>query len=238
MIAASKLETMLAVLFYGKRAGRRADELQSSMDGVMDLATIGSEVKTWQPLIGSLFGFGALTWGALYNFKLNRQRDDRLREMEGRTVALALYSEINMLRRDIAKLAVGIAGRFLRSGGYEDEVPSYFLELYPMPEPTLYAALAPKIGLLDADLLLRITTFYSNYLEVRTHLPKLIEDEDRAIHYGVGWVLRPALAAVEDVVPALRAIEAMGRIEPPAADPSIGKTKEALKLEDEIGPDE
>jgi hypothetical protein len=45
-------------------------------------------------LTGSALGLVALLVGALYNARLNRQRDDRLREVEARGLAAALRAEL------------------------------------------------------------------------------------------------------------------------------------------------
>lgn len=45
-------------------------------------------------LTGSVIGFGALVSGALFNARLNRQRDDRLRRIETRGVAAAIRAEL------------------------------------------------------------------------------------------------------------------------------------------------
>jgi len=48
------------------------------------------ELKTWQTGLGALLGFVALMIAALWNFRLNRQRDADLRRDEARAVAAAI----------------------------------------------------------------------------------------------------------------------------------------------------
>ncbi|MCK1396404.1 hypothetical protein [Bradyrhizobium sp. 1] len=50
---------------------------------------------------GSVIGFGALVAGALFNAKLNRDRDDRLRKVERRSVAAALRAELESVRNTL-----------------------------------------------------------------------------------------------------------------------------------------
>jgi hypothetical protein len=67
------------------------------------------ELKTWQTGIGALLGFVALIVAALWNFHLNRRRDDHLRKEEMRSVAAALYGEIVLLRIEVALLSKIVA---------------------------------------------------------------------------------------------------------------------------------
>ena len=48
-------------------------------------------------VIGSLLGFVALVFGALFNAKLNRDRDNRLRKVEIRAIAAAIRAELGGL---------------------------------------------------------------------------------------------------------------------------------------------
>ena len=55
----------------------------------------GGAPAVFGALIGSLLGFGTLVIGALFNAKLSRDRDDRLRKVEVRGVAAALRAELS-----------------------------------------------------------------------------------------------------------------------------------------------
>ncbi|MBW4331575.1 hypothetical protein KY084_11915 [Stakelama sp. CBK3Z-3] len=129
------------------------------------------ELKGWQPLIGTVLGFGALTWGALYNYRLGRKRDDAIREREALAVALALYSEIGLIINELARLANAVGGWYLRFGPSGDNVPAHFSDSFVFPEPTLFKALAPKTGMLSPDVLLLVTRFYGYYGETVGHFP-------------------------------------------------------------------
>ncbi|MBO9622564.1 MAG: hypothetical protein J7500_07610 [Sphingomonas sp.] len=80
----------------------------------MTWADIYSELKGWQALIGSLLGFLALLGGALFNAHLNRKRDDRLRLAEAKIVALSLYGEVTLFRKDMASLANAVGGWYTK----------------------------------------------------------------------------------------------------------------------------
>src|SRR5688572_21201123 len=74
------------------------------------------ELRGGQTAIGSFFGFVALMTGALWNFHLNRKRDEALRKDERVSVAAALYGEILLLRKAAAHLALVIANVYMRQG--------------------------------------------------------------------------------------------------------------------------
>lgn len=196
-----------------------------------------NELRGWQSFLGSALGFGGLILGALFNAHLNRKRDDRLRNAEAITIALSLYGEINLLRSDIAAMASGIGGWFLTRGAHGDDLPDYFREIYQVREASLYKALASKIGMLNPEILLPITQFYSDYETAIGHFPKLFKNKGRAVTYGPEWVLSPAIRAVEEVERAIRRIEQLGHIAPRSNTPSTGRAKEALSLIEDMRDD-
>ena len=49
-------------------------------------------------LAGSTIGFLALLAGAMFNARLNRRRDDRLRDQDRTSLATALYAELKQFR--------------------------------------------------------------------------------------------------------------------------------------------
>lgn len=201
----------------------------------MNFIELGQEVKGWQPLIGTLIGFGGLISGALFNAHLNRKRDDRIRDTEAITIALSLYGEILTLRNEVSQIA-NVLGRWYVNNGPHRAVPSHFREIFPLREPTLYKALAPKIGTLNPEILLPITKFYSDYDAAITFMAKLLSREEQQLSYGVEWVLRPAIDAVRDVESALRRIEQLGRIDQPASAPTLINADRGLELAEEHNP--
>lgn len=195
------------------------------------------ELKGWQSGLAALLGFIALIVGALWNFHLNRKRDATLRQEEALSVAVALYGEIILLRNEVALLARSVANVHEAVGTERDpaiKFDRHFVEAHTLPEPLLYKALAPRLGLLPVDLVLSITAFHKNVQETRAWLPRLVLDPDRRYGYSVSYVLIPAREAVFDVVPALRAIEQMAGISKTPEEPDMGKTEAAIAIEEEM----
>jgi hypothetical protein len=196
---------------------------------------IYQEIKGWQGAIGSLLGFMALMVAALWNFRLNRKRDSALRSEEGLSVAAALYGEILLLREEAAKTAVAVTNRAIAigtDGRHPYRFDKHFLEAHPLSEPIFYKALAPKIGLLTADLVLAITAFHGNFQRVRTSLPLLIEVTDRGFTYSASTVLIPARDAVNNIVPTLRKLEQMIGVSTPAANPRFDRVESFIEMEE------
>jgi hypothetical protein len=196
-----------------------------------------NELKGWQPVIGAVLGFGALTWGALYNYRLGRKRDDAIREKEALSVALGLYCEINLIVTELGHLANSLGNWYLRNAGLGDDVPAHFSDGFVLPEPTLYKALAPKIGMLSPEVLMPINRFYGFYGEAVRHLPKVLENDQRQISYGVEWVLDPAISAIDEVQPALLEVERLGNIANKSTVPDLARARQAQALQLEMRPD-
>ncbi len=185
----------------------------------MSLMELYAEAKTWQQGIGALVGFLGLMSAALWNFKLNRRRDAALREEEMKSVAAALYGEMRLLRQRAAQLARAVAKVYLTQGfdgRSAIKFDAHFFEAHKMPEATLYKALAPKFGLLSADLLIPIASFYEHVSEVAAWLPRMGDDPTRGYSYDVRYVLDPARNAVIESVSVLRKLEELVRV--PAAE--------------------
>ncbi|MCB1541369.1 MAG: hypothetical protein KDJ25_11150 [Rhodoblastus sp.] len=194
-----------------------------------------AELKGWQTAIGSILGFFALVIGALFNFRLNRRRDALLRNEESVAAAVALYGEILLLRKELARLAREVAAIYIREGtsrvtktGFD----AHLLQRHPISEPLLYKALASKIGLLDASLVRSITAFHNNCRETISRLPLLMEDSTRDYTYGAEYVLIPACAAVHEVMPALRKIEQLAGIQEKAEPIDTGRAEDVIDMQD------
>jgi hypothetical protein len=189
------------------------------------------ELKGWQNGIGSLLGFLALMVAALWNFRLNRRRDAALRDEEALSVAAALYGEIILLRKEIARLSSSVAAIHLHQSSSIDR---HFAKAHSLSEPMLYKALSSKIGLLSADLILAITEFHEKYQQAKSWLPLLVEDDERKYGYSPLHVLIPARDAVKEIAPALRKIERLASIDEPAAEPDLGHTEDVIEVEEEL----
>jgi hypothetical protein len=184
-----------------------------------------------------MLGFVALMVGALWNFHLNRKRDATLRAEEMLSVAVALYGEIVLLRIEAAHLARAVANVHIAIGTERDpgiKFDHHFVEAHALSEPLLYKALAAKLGLLPADLVLDITVFHKNLQEARTWLPLLSEDPNRRYGYSAAQVLVPARDAVCDIIPSLRKIERIAGIPKPAAALDLGQAEGVIAMEEEI----
>ena len=177
------------------------------------------ELKSWQSAIAAIVGFTGLIVGALWNFHLNRRRDAEIRQSEMLSVASALYGEILLLRQEAARVARIIAQW---EANLRDCFEHSSVEDYLPGDPILYPALASKIGLLPPDLVLAITEFHKNYRDVKDNMPLVAERPGRVTFCSTA-VLEPAWAAVMEVRPALRKIEALVGI-PEASDPDLGYT--------------
>jgi hypothetical protein len=195
------------------------------------------EIKGWQSGIGSLLGFVALMVGALWNFRLNRRRDAALRAEEVTSVAAALYGEIVLLQMEVAAVARAVAQVSVSMGTERDPIikfDTHFIAAHVISEAILYKALANKLGLLPAELIIAITAFHKNIQQVRTALPLLIDDRTRGYTYGAGHVLVPARDAAFDIVPTLRMIEQMANIPKRATPIDLGQAEGIIEMEREI----
>lgn len=143
---------------------------------------------------GFVFGVVALILGALFNFRLNRRRDALLRSEEADAVSAALYSEVILLRQELARTAILIARRIKNGQSFDER----FLEIVRLQDPMLLKALANKIGILDPELILALTDFYSKVELVRAWLPDIIEREGHQASHPLS-VLEPAVQALEEV---------------------------------------
>jgi hypothetical protein len=192
-----------------------------------------TELKGWQGAIGSVLGFVALIAGALFNFRLNRKRDERLRNEEIVSIACALYGEIVILRHSMARMANAVGYRYIRYGFRGDQlIDKHFVEQFAIPKPRLYMALASKVGMLQSQLALEVVQFYARVEDAETWLPRLQEDDERPYTYNVKYVLDPAIDAVIGVTPALRIIETMAGIMDEAAMPDLKNALDAQEMED------
>jgi hypothetical protein len=106
------------------------------------------------------------------------------------------------------------------------------MESLILSDPILYQALAPKIGLLSADLVIAITQFHKDFHQARRRLPLLIHERERGFTHSSLNVLIPCRDAVKKVVPALRKIERLASISIPADDLELGLTEDVIESEE------
>lgn len=189
----------------------------------------GAQAAFFGSITGLLFGIVALIIGALFNFWLTRRRDARVRSEEADAVAAALYGEIVLFRQELARIAKLVAS----FAGHHRDFDEHFLERVPLQDPSLYRTLASKVGLLDAQVLLSVVTFYNNVQSVRDWLPRLVEKEERKFSYSASTVLEPAIDGVEKILPTLNLLAGRMGIEPPLEKFDLGLAHAILENERE-----
>ena len=195
------------------------------------------ELKEWQAALGAVLGFLALIFAAQRHFSLNRRRDVELKNEEALSVMGAVYGEILVLRNEAARLARGVA----RASADRDMKPNpviklnqHFVDSHSLSEPLLYKALASKLGLLSASIVVAITRFHNNFESARSWLPLLVDDKTRGYRHSVLTVLVPARGAVREIIPTLRQMERALSIPEPASDPDMGMTDTIIEMEENI----
>ena len=188
---------------------------------------IGTELKNWQTGLGALIGLVSLAFVAWYNFYLNRRRDRELREAEAKSVAAAIYSEIILLRGQLALLAKIVAN--------VDQSDKEFVDLradvYRPSEPVIFPCLAGKLGNLDPDLVVGISKFFSDLEEATRSLDVLTIAHDSP-QFACTVVLQPAVSGVQEVRPVLEKMQdmlGMADIE----EPDIGMAELVIELWEE-----
>ncbi|MGO8083502.1 hypothetical protein [Rhizobium leguminosarum] len=187
----------------------------------------GAQAAFVGSVTGLLFGIIALVVGALFNFWLTRRRDARIRSEEANAVAAALFGEIVLFRAELARIAKLVAGFVANHRDFNE----HFLEHIHLQEPSLYKALAGKVGLLEAHVLLPIITFHNNVQSVRDWLPQLVENNERKFSYSPLTVLEPAIAGIEDILPTLNSLAASMGVAPPKEKFDMGYAYAILETE-------
>jgi len=104
--------------------------------------------------IGATFGFLSLTGGALFNAKLNRDRDDRLADIERLALLRSLATEIRLIRNLIAYQLREYQSPTAEGQAWRSSVsPKLFSLLYP--------ANLSKLLVLPHDALTQIIVFHA-----------------------------------------------------------------------------
>lgn len=126
-------------------------------------------------VVGVCGGLTAILLGAFYNARLNRQRDDRLRDVEGRAVAAALRGELVSMKLAITDLlpiwiegervfSTGESHQSLLPGGIGASIDASEYAKLPPHLSTVFGANASRLGLLGSHLAGAVTVIYTNYL--------------------------------------------------------------------------
>ena len=119
-------------------------------------------------------GLTAILIGVLANAALNRRRDDRLRDIEGRAVAAAIRGELSSMKISIADLLpIWKEGERMFStvrsqqssmpGGIGAPIDANKYAKFPPFHAMIFEANASRLGLLGSDLAGAVTVVYTNY---------------------------------------------------------------------------
>jgi hypothetical protein len=113
-------------------------------------------------LTGSTLGLIALLAGALFNARLNRKRDDTLREVDRIAMATAIHAELS-----------GIHRAFVENAKHLVESPPDDDAGFVVPNPTvrIFPEMLPKIGLLRTE---TIKAVMGAYILTEQYLYKLV----------------------------------------------------------------
>jgi hypothetical protein len=104
-------------------------------------------------LTGSFLGFIALLLGALFNARLNRKRDDALREADRKAIVSALRAELGSIQMTLIGNADRVKSHPPTPGdGFVVPDISHSVKVFPH--------VLPKIGLLNGDSVRRVVDAY------------------------------------------------------------------------------
>ena len=134
-----------------------------------------SAAQFWGAAFGVGGGLTAILLGAFFNATLNRRRDDRLRDIEGRAVAAALRGELASMKLAITdRLPIWTEGERMFStgknlqsilpGGIGAPIDASAYAKLPPHLSTIFEANASRLGLLGSHLAGAVTVIYTNYL--------------------------------------------------------------------------
>jgi hypothetical protein len=194
------------------------------------------EAQKWQTALGACLGFIGVIVAGSWNARHARSRDKEQRAEEVKALCIALYGEIQHIRPLLSRATGTLARIHLtrRFGGRmyvnrDDPYGEEFQERAMLPETPLFSALQAKLGMLPLNVVGPITAFYSEYAEVKAWLPLLAGRKDRRESVAISHVLEPAVRAIDDVRPGLRAIEKLAMLPRPDKEPNTTKHWEAIE---------
>jgi hypothetical protein len=183
-----------------------------------------AELKSWQTgigaLVGALGGLLALMGAALYNAKLNRDRDDRLRERDARGLAKLLASDMFT----IAEIGTSYLDAFDR-GGAED-LYTVATGLEPLPRLTPLVTHLPRAEILPFELIDSADWVFITAANVRSSFEKSFAGAaDIGDAQGLRRILDEIVRRARRSGDALRIYAQTGRIEISPVKPA-GETKD------------
>ena len=129
-----------------------------------------AELKAWQTGLGAFAGLLAILAGALYNARLARRRDDRLRRDEIRGLCLALSAELTVSAKRLRTTV-----RFVTEAAKEQESLTVdYWKVLNRPVFDVYEANLDKVGLLG-ELASEVVSTYST-LEIARRYDDRLEE--------------------------------------------------------------
>jgi hypothetical protein len=129
-------------------------------------------------LIGSSIGLVALLLGALFNAHLNRRRDDRLRRLDQRAMAVALKTELACWNQQLEKFVEGNKSKGL-SG-------------FPLPTTRLLPDMIPKLGLLGSTTIDQVIAAYDHVEYLAWALLWQGAEMERSDYLHSRWITVPS----------------------------------------------
>jgi hypothetical protein len=153
-------------------------------------------------LIGSSIGLVALLLGALFNAHLNRRRDDRLRRLDQRAMAVALKTELAGWSESL--------GRFVESTKTKGPYSSSTKLGFPVLATRLLPDMVPKLGLLRPSTIEHVITAYDAAEHLAWALLWMGAEMERSTDFHSRWIMVPseklpsAIEEIEATVTVLR----------------------------------
>ncbi len=112
-------------------------------------------------LVGAVAALGAILTGARYNAKLNRDRDDRLREQEAKAIAVALRAELKTLMTDASVRPIKIEARTEATTAVVD------MASFDIPAKAVYSNNTHRLGDLGGGVAELVVYAYGNVGHIR-----------------------------------------------------------------------
>jgi hypothetical protein len=145
-------------------------------------------------LIGSSIGLVALLLGALFNAHLNRRRDDRLRRLDQRAMAVALKTELAGWSESV--------GRFVESTKTKGPYSSSTKLGFPVLATRLLPDMIPKLGLLGSTTIDQVIAAYDHVEYLAWALLWRGAEMERSDYLHSRWINVPSeklSSAIEEI---------------------------------------
>jgi hypothetical protein len=146
--------------------------------------------------LGWVVGVVTLVGGALFNARLNRKRDDRLRKEDQRAMAVALKTELAGWKRHLE----GFVER-------AKAPPSVKLG-FPLPTTRLLPDMVPKLGLFRSATIDQVIGAYDDVEHLTWALLWMGDEMDRSDYLHSRWITVPP----QELSSAVEQIEATAKV--------------------------